>query len=1057
MAIPQDGRVIVPDYNPKEALQPQGLNSSTYVKPAIRDVGNGFAALAQALGGFASFATRKAREKEAEGKAEEAEAKAKAKRLWAAEYSLKGDVEQQEMIDSGKVPYEFGEVAGVIHGSSKANAFNRSLPSLMADYDPAVDGSKEDYVERKFQEVVVGLTPEENLGFDAGTRDSRGKVQDAFQGERDAEAQLQVQNDNVGYLRLGVDAMNAKGAPAPEVIKKVFDDADLDPELTKLLASQKNSVFYELAKEWAATGRPDLIRELVKYERKDVGAIADTIEWRDKFEELIDKADVKFNEDTLMKKTPELQGYKAQSSMGMFTLNDMEAAAAKNPSIGKTYFSGLYMASEHAKAEIATDALINAGSAAARRALDERDFANALDGDFDKTSTLDQVIPKYVKGPTGGAVLEDTKVTYEDRKKTLLANIKTYTDGLLAQGAPEEEVRAKEMTLYSNNNLVHPDWEAKFGAVAATSSMGTATKANTDEMQNTGELYRTLYGTKSALAKSHVGDSPANEMWLETYRMARAGANTQQESAVLAAKAVEDYNDGVRYRVSSLGGIPPIERATTQLQALYKGGIWPWSESNRKDAIGIRAGAATLKRAEFYMGTMKMSEADALKQAAKWMSETHTVIGNELVFAGYDGMPKDFKERVNTYFTDKFGEDAPSYSVMTVDSGHTFLIMDQNGMPAFEETREDRVGPTPKPLRFTVEELGVYTNAKRAKDLDDQTELDNKNRRTSTISSARRPVSATPADAEHLKAISALRATGSDRDLLIRTVAGEAFGEDEIGRAAVAHVILNRAMDGRWKDTIGKTATQANAEGIHQFSAWNHNGQQGNNLVMMDTHDPRYLAIGELVDKVLSGEITDPTGGAVYYVAPNSLKAPPAWWTKAKGERNGATITIGNHVFTGKGTKKKKADGSSDASDTIKSRSIGSLSRATQPVDLTRLKPDLKITMISLLQAWPEELKVNSGYRSPAVNKRAGGANQSAHMNGSAIDIDVTGWSLPKRKKFMQTASALGFGGIGVYTNAIHLDVASRRAWGPSYKIGSVPKWARGVIAEHLYNQIATH
>jgi conjugal transfer mating pair stabilization protein TraG len=52
----------------------------------------------------------------------------------------------------------------------------------------------------------------------------------------------------------------------------------------------------------------------------------------------------------------------------------------------------------------------------------------------------------------------------------------------------------------------------------------------------------------------------------------------------------------------------------------------------------------------------------------------------------------------------------------------------------------------------------------------------------------------------------------SDRDTLIRTVIGEAAGEGELGQAAVAHVILNRAMDGNFpgKNSITGVAKLTN-------------------------------------------------------------------------------------------------------------------------------------------------------------------------------------------------------------------------------------------------------
>ena len=54
-----------------------------------------------------------------------------------------------------------------------------------------------------------------------------------------------------------------------------------------------------------------------------------------------------------------------------------------------------------------------------------------------------------------------------------------------------------------------------------------------------------------------------------------------------------------------------------------------------------------------------------------------------------------------------------------------------------------------------------------------------------------------------------------ERDYLIRTIAFEASGEPEEGKAAVAYVILNRKMSGRWGDNIKDVVTHP-----WQFEPW---------------------------------------------------------------------------------------------------------------------------------------------------------------------------------------------------------------------------------------------
>jgi len=64
---------------------------------------------------------------------------------------------------------------------------------------------------------------------------------------------------------------------------------------------------------------------------------------------------------------------------------------------------------------------------------------------------------------------------------------------------------------------------------------------------------------------------------------------------------------------------------------------------------------------------------------------------------------------------------------------------------------------------------------------------------------------------------------------------------------------------------------------------------------------------------------------------------------------------------------------------------------------------------------------INSGYRSPEYNVKIGGASNSQHIYGRAVDIQkFDGLS----DEFIETlAVMLGFRGIGIYNNFYHLDI----------------------------------
>ena len=84
-----------------------------------------------------------------------------------------------------------------------------------------------------------------------------------------------------------------------------------------------------------------------------------------------------------------------------------------------------------------------------------------------------------------------------------------------------------------------------------------------------------------------------------------------------------------------------------------------------------------------------------------------------------------------------------------------------------------------------------------------------------------------------------------------------------------------------------------------------------------------------------------------------------------------------------------------------------------------------------LLQALRTEIgkkfKINSAYRCPEQNTGVGGARNSQHIKGTAVDIAVNNWSPSDRLTLIHVALQIGFTGIGVYKNFIHLDTRKIR------------------------------
>jgi len=126
-----------------------------------------------------------------------------------------------------------------------------------------------------------------------------------------------------------------------------------------------------------------------------------------------------------------------------------------------------------------------------------------------------------------------------------------------------------------------------------------------------------------------------------------------------------------------------------------------------------------------------------------------------------------------------------------------------------------------------------------------------------------------------------------ERDYLIRTIAFEAADEADEGKAAVAHVILNRKRSGRWGDNIKDVVTRP-----WQFEPWM---TRRTEMEKLSPDDPRFEDAARIADAVLTGQTPDPTAGATHFLNPTVVRqrrggSLPLW---ARGEGQ----PIGRHTF----------------------------------------------------------------------------------------------------------------------------------------------------------------
>jgi spore germination cell wall hydrolase CwlJ-like protein len=137
----------------------------------------------------------------------------------------------------------------------------------------------------------------------------------------------------------------------------------------------------------------------------------------------------------------------------------------------------------------------------------------------------------------------------------------------------------------------------------------------------------------------------------------------------------------------------------------------------------------------------------------------------------------------------------------------------------------------------------------------------------------------------------------ADRELIARALIGEAAGEGQLGMAAVAHVIRNRmALRGlriRNAKAFGVTVPEV----LQQFDAMNPRRGGGAYRLAWAASLHHYSLIQALsiVDAVFSDPSDDPTGGALFYYNPATVRAPA--WVEHFAPYNDRQL--GNHRFLG--------------------------------------------------------------------------------------------------------------------------------------------------------------
>lgn len=125
----------------------------------------------------------------------------------------------------------------------------------------------------------------------------------------------------------------------------------------------------------------------------------------------------------------------------------------------------------------------------------------------------------------------------------------------------------------------------------------------------------------------------------------------------------------------------------------------------------------------------------------------------------------------------------------------------------------------------------------------------------------------------------------SDLEILARTIYGEARNQPELGKQAVACVVMNRVkIGGWWGDTVRDICLKP-----FQFSCWNENDPNRAVILAVANSDFVFAECLSIAGTAIAGTLADPTGGADHYL----VRGTQAAWAKNLSP----IASIGAHDF----------------------------------------------------------------------------------------------------------------------------------------------------------------
>jgi hypothetical protein len=309
-----------------------------------------------------------------------------------------------------------------------------------------------------------------------------------------------------------------------------------------------------------------------------------------------------------------------------------------------------------------------------------------------------------------------------------------------------------------------------------------------------------------------------------------------------------------------------------------------------------------------------------------------------------------------------------------------------------------------------------------------------------------------------------------DLEPVIETILGEARGQGYIGMAGVARAIVNRATvrNQSLPEVVSKT-TQFNGNTYKLSNASASLRETATQALSraMEGHDDANIGLADHFSTpetktswTKAYERTRTVGGHSFYASPQALltlkpgrtaiptakPAPPAQNLRSRAT---AVAALGPVL---------PSEVLNQPIEAYPERTIRGHTYPRSNYSVNNTRPEVALgasRAFEMAGAYPQ---VNSSFRSNLVpkgasrsyNRAVGGASQSEHALGNALDLKVTEMNAAERANLVEALITEGFSGFGFGPNIIHADMRKVQAqW--TYGNYSVPQEIKGVLAERNF------